>query len=187
VAHSCHCIVVSLSVCLFRSRPRALKNCWFDGDAVWGLDTGDPGNHVLDRERRSPMWRGNFGDHTWECPRLQSIFPILFTRGQERCSLWLPVCCSNLLNIFSVIFKVETAVDPTTMLILFYLAWRPVQECEKSSDLPLAAVTLWDIIYENLILFSLNAGFCCEWNKIQIWYVSWNWYFQVIMLKLMIE
>ena len=50
------------------------------------------------------MGRDTFGALTFVMPvYLQSVFSALFIRGQQWCSLWLPVYCSNLFLSTNVI------------------------------------------------------------------------------------
>ena len=51
----------------------------------------------------STRWtrKGTCRGHTWACPDLQPVVDILnlIPRGQQLCSVWLPVYCSNLFTI----------------------------------------------------------------------------------------
>ena len=66
----------------------AMTMSWTDRDAVWSWQPRKP--RSLDP---TPLWEGALWGvmpaHGQTCPWL--IFSMIFTRGQERCILWLPV------------------------------------------------------------------------------------------------
>ena len=84
---------VCLSVCPERD---SCINGWIDRDTVWGVDSGGPTNHGRN-PRNQPRARSTHGKglfaggygYAQTCLRL-NIFNLI-RKGQQRCSLWLPV------------------------------------------------------------------------------------------------
>jgi len=113
VTGSCHGLSVDISHLFYERRTAAengeqnLRYCKGDGQSFLMLNNmrdvertrkGPIMNHViggsLDRPREGALRHGP------TC--LRSIFSTLFARGQQRCGLWPPVYCSNLL--FAALF-----------------------------------------------------------------------------------
>jgi len=70
------------------SWPWALQNGWADRDAIWHVNSGGPGNHVLDWDPDLHSWRGNFegekGQHR-TCPAVD----ILSVTQQRAAQVWI--------------------------------------------------------------------------------------------------
>jgi len=88
---------VYLFVCLSVgwSRPWALQNGWTDRDTVWDMNSQGSKEaiyysmHAGSHCHGKGHFLGVILAHVRTCPR--STFSTIFTRGQQRCGLWLPV------------------------------------------------------------------------------------------------
>ena len=92
------CSVVSLSVCLFVTRAWAvLKRLNRSRCHLWCDLVGPkkPRSRWCPDPLPAPHMKEHFWDgHAWICSDLPAVvFTTLFTRGQQRCGLWLQLVC----------------------------------------------------------------------------------------------
>jgi len=117
--HSCGLLLLTLwrdlSVCMFimtvsPAKPAEpieipLRGCGFVGPqkprVTWG--------------RTHPNWRGTFGDHAlaWPDSHAVDMYDLIST-GQQRCGLYLPVYCSNLLLLLLLRSTTTALCQPFT-------------------------------------------------------------------------